>query len=72
MSSSYVAYYASQRVIIRVLVMLQDKQTLFDFYITQRGIRQNIINVQLNALPINELGEGTYETAWWCQAKCKP
>mgnify|MGYP006973398549 CR=1 FL=1 len=27
--------------------------------------------IQLNASPIDELGEGAYESGWWCQVKCK-
>ena len=25
----------------------------------------------LNSSPIDELGEGAYESGWWCQAKCE-
>ena len=25
----------------------------------------------LNSSPIDELGEGAYERAWWCQVKCE-
>ena len=31
-----------------------------------------VLNFQLTSLPIDELGEGTYESGWWCQAKCDP
>ena len=27
---------------------------------------------KLSSLPIDELGEGAYESGWWCQAKCEP
>ena len=27
---------------------------------------------KLNSSPIDELGEGAYESGWWCQAKCEP
>ena len=27
---------------------------------------------KLNSLPIDELGEGAYESGWWCHAKYKP
>ena len=26
----------------------------------------------LNSSPIDELGEGAYESRWWCQAKWEP
>ena len=26
----------------------------------------------LNPSPMDEHGEGGYESGWWCQAKCKP
>ena len=27
--------------------------------------------IQLNSSPIDELGEGTHESGWWCQVKCE-
>ena len=30
------------------------------------------INLGLNSSTIDELGEGAYESGWWCQAKCEP
>ena len=28
--------------------------------------------LSLNSSPIDELGEGVYESGWWCQVKCEP